>query len=258
MREPLDPSGRLAAVASFLSGIVGLALLGVTVVLAVRMAQVEPVATGDQTVVTSATVATRGVTATGTGGAGPTQSVDPTWLASSSAATGIPSRALEAYASASLVADSESPECGLGWNTVAAIGAIETGHGTFGDSVIDGDGWARPAILGPRLDGQGFAAISDTDGGTLDGDPAWDRAVGPLQFIPSTWARWGADGNGDGVSDPHQIDDAALAAARYLCHGGSTTTPAEWRRAVHSYNHSDEYVDQVASRANQYAAAVDG
>lgn len=258
MRDPLDPSGRLASFASVVSGIIGLSLLGVTVVLAVRMAHVEPVATGDQTVVTSVAVASDAVAPPGSDGSGPTQSIDPGWLASTSSATGIPSRALEAYASATVVADAESPECGLGWNTVAAIGAIETGHGTFGDSAIDGDGWARPAILGPRLDGQGFAAIADTDGGVLDGDPSWDRAVGPLQFIPSTWARWGADGNGDGVADPHQIDDAALAAVRYLCHSGSTTTPAQWRRAVHSYNHSDAYVDQVAARANQYAEAVDG
>jgi len=222
------------------------------------MAQVEPVMTGDQTVVASATVATGGETQTGSAGSGPTQSVDPGWLTSTSTATGIPARALEAYASASLVAGTESPECGLGWNTVAAIGAIETGHGTFGDSAIDSDGWARPAILGPRLDGHGFAAISDTDGGLLDGDPTWDRAVGPLQFIPSTWARWGADGNGDGIADPHQIDDAALAAVRYLCHAGSTSTPSGWRRAVHSYNHSEAYVDQVAARANQYAGAVNG
>lgn len=258
MREPLDPWGRLVSAASVVSGVLGLGLLGVTVVLAIRMAHVEPVATGDQTIVTSAVVATGGVTPAGSSGSGPTQSVDPAWLASTSAATGIPARALEAYASASLVAGAESPECGLGWNTVAALGAIETGHGTFGDSQIDGDGWARPTILGPRLDGQGFAAIADTDGGALDGDPTWDRAVGPLQFIPSTWSRWGADGNGDGVADPHQIDDAALAAVRYLCHGGSTTTASQWRRAVHSYNHSDAYVDQVAARANQYAEAVGG
>ncbi|GAA1743590.1 lytic transglycosylase domain-containing protein [Aeromicrobium alkaliterrae] len=253
--EPLPPPSRLASIASIVSGIAAVALLATTVVLATQLSRVEPVATGDAPVVTSADV----VTTTGAPTAsGPQRSIDPSWLASTAAATGIPPRALAAYASATLVAADESPQCGLGWNTVAAIGATETGHGTHGGSAIDPDGWARPAILGPRLDGQGFAAIRDTDGGQLDGDTAWDRAVGPLQFIPSTWARWGADGNGDGVSDPHQIDDAALAAVRYLCHGGSTTTPSEWRRAVFSYNHSDAYVDQIASRANAYAAAVGG
>ncbi|WP_229054358.1 lytic transglycosylase domain-containing protein [Aeromicrobium sp. Leaf350] len=257
MHPPLEvrPVSRLASVASVVSGLAALALLAVTVVVAVQLLRVEAVATGDVPVVSSADV----VTTTGASTAsGPVRGIDPAWLASTAAATGIPPRALAAYASASLVAADESPQCGLGWNTVAAIGAIETGHGTHGDSAIDPDGWARPAILGPRLDGQGFAAIRDTDGGLLDGDTTWDRAVGPLQFIPSTWARWGADGNGDGVADPHQIDDAALAAVRYLCHGGSTTTPAEWRRAVFSYNHSDAYVDQVAARANTYAGAVGG
>ena len=49
--------------------------------------------------------------------------------------------------------------------------------------------------------------------------PDLDRAVGPMQFLPASWARYGADGNGDGVRDPHQLDDAALAAAAYLCAG---------------------------------------
>ncbi len=47
--------------------------------------------------------------------------------------------------------------------------------------------------------------------------PTYDRAVGPMQFLPGTWGRWGSDGDRDGVSDPQDVDDAALAAARYLC-----------------------------------------
>jgi membrane-bound lytic murein transglycosylase B len=78
--------------------------------------------------------------------------------------------------------------------------------------------------------------------------------VGPLQFIPSTWHRWGADGSGDGVADPQQIDDASLAAARYLCHYGDLTDAATWRTAVFAYNHVESYVDSVAATANQYAA----
>jgi membrane-bound lytic murein transglycosylase B len=257
MPDGLETRERLVSVVTFLSSAVALALLAVTVVLAVRIASLEPVTSGESTVVTAADVVAPVAGPVAAAG-GPTRSIDPGWLASTSAATGIPPRALQGYASATLLAAEESPQCGLGWNTVAAIGAIETGHGTHDGSAIAPDGVARPTILGPRLDGQGFAAIPDTDGGLFDGDTQWDRAVGPLQFIPSTWARWGADGNGDGVADPHQIDDAALAAVRYLCHGGSTTTPAEWRRAVFSYNHSDAYVDQVAARANQYAGAVGG
>lgn len=84
-------------------------------------------------------------------------------------------------------------------------------------------------------------------------DARWDRAVGPLQFIPSTWRTRAADANGDGVADPDQVDDAALAAGRYLCHSGELTDAAAWRRAVFSFNHSDAYVDDIAGLANTYA-----
>ena len=186
----------------------------------------------------------------------PLQGVDLTWLARTAAATGIPSRALLAYAAANLQLRQEKPGCALGWNTLAAIGLAESGHGTHGGSSIDANGVARPAVLGVRLDGsQGVAAIRDTDKGALDGDTQWDRAVGPMQFIPSTWATSGADGNGDGVKDPQNIDDASLAAARYLCASSTMSTPAAWRAAVQSYNNSSEYIDSIAAAANRYAAA---
>jgi membrane-bound lytic murein transglycosylase B len=185
----------------------------------------------------------------------PTQGVDATWLARTAVATGIPSRALLAYAAANLQLRAEKSSCALGWNTLAAIGLAESGHGTHAGSAIDADGVARPAILGMRLDGsQGTAGIRDTDHGALDGDTQWDRAVGPMQFIPSTWAMYGADGNGDGVKDPQNIDDAALAAARYLCASSTMSTPAAWRSAVQSYNNSSQYIDSIATAANRYAA----
>ncbi len=182
--------------------------------------------------------------------------VDATWLASTSAATGIPARALVAYAAAELTLRAEQPSCGLGWNTLAALGDVESGHGTHGGSALGVDGRPVPAIVGPALNGQGYAAIRDTDAGAFDGDSVWDRAVGPLQFIPDTWVRWGADGDGDGAQDPNQIDDASLAAARYLCASGSLTSPEGWRRAVFSYNHLDAYVDRVAAIATRYAEAA--
>ncbi|MFG6403943.1 lytic transglycosylase domain-containing protein [Microbacterium sp. P04] len=182
--------------------------------------------------------------------------VDATWSARVSSQTGIPQRALEAYALADLVVDAEQPACGIGWNTLAGIGAIETDHGRHDGAVLGADGYPSPAIRGPQLDGNGNAAISDTDGGAWDGDTVWDRAVGPMQFIPDTWARWGADGNGDGTTDPNQIDDAALATARYLCHSGSMTSVDGWRAAIFSYNHLDVYVDDVAAVANRYATAA--
>src|SRR2546428_764976 len=79
--------------------------------------------------------------------------------------------------------------------------------------VVDANGTTVSPILGPVLDGNGFAAIPDTDGGRLDGNQVWDRAVGPMQFLPSTWTTWSADGNGDHRADPNNVFDASLAAA---------------------------------------------
>ncbi|SIR90606.1 lytic transglycosylase domain-containing protein [Microbacterium sp. RURRCA19A] len=183
---------------------------------------------------------------------------DPTWTARTAAATGIPERALHAYASAALTLKVEQPGCGLGWNTLAGLGAIESAHGTHSGGHLDDAGYPEPAIRGIPLDGSASAAIADTDGGAWDGDATWDRAVGPLQFIPATWERWGADGNGDGVADPDQIDDAALAAGRYLCAAGEMTSAPGWRRAIFSYNHLDSYVDDIAAAANAYAARAGG
>ena len=179
--------------------------------------------------------------------------VDATWTATVAARTGIPARALRAYATAALTLRAEQPGCGLGWNTLAGLGAIESGHGSHAGGVLRDDGYPDPPIRGIALDGSASAAISDTDGGRFDGDATWDRAVGPLQFIPSTWQSWGVDANGDGVADPNQIDDAALAAGRYLCAAGEMTSPVGWRRAVFSYNHLDSYVDDVAVAANTSA-----
>ncbi|PRY67927.1 membrane-bound lytic murein transglycosylase B [Glaciihabitans tibetensis] len=179
--------------------------------------------------------------------------VSADWAAEVAAKTGIPQRALVAYAAAALTVGEEQPRCGLGWNTVAAIGFVESGHGSHGGATLTESGLSSPLIRGPALSGGDYAAIRDSDGGAWDGDAVWDRAVGPMQFIPSTWATWTADGNGDGVGDPNQVDDAALATARYLCHSGSVSTPEQWRAAVFSYNHLDSYVDLIAQTANGYA-----
>ena len=180
--------------------------------------------------------------------------VDADWAARVAAATGIPVRALLGYAGASLALAAEHPDCRLGWSTLAGLGNIESGHGTHAGSALGTDGTARPGIFGPALDGSDFAAMNDTDGGAWDGSAQWDRAVGPLQFIPATWQRWGADGNRDGVNDPQQIDDAALAAGRYLCNYGDLALPERWRAAIFAYNHVDSYVTAVAGYANTYAA----
>lgn len=184
---------------------------------------------------------------------------DPAWVDRMAAGvTGIPARALMAYARASLLLSAEQPACRVGWTTLAGLGRIESKHGTLGGTHLLADGRPAVPILGPALDGrEGLGAIRATpDSIALDGDPSWAHAVGPMQFIPSTWHRWASDGDGDGRSDPNDIDDAAYAAARYLCAAGADlTTGKGWQRAIHSYNHSDEYTAQVLDTANRYAHA---
>jgi membrane-bound lytic murein transglycosylase B len=180
--------------------------------------------------------------------------MDAEWLGQTATQTGIPARALQAYAAAAELANAATPVCRIGWNTVAAIGFVESAHGSHGGGSLSSTGQVSGPIIGPSLDGDSFAAIPDTDDGVLDGDALWDRAVGPMQFIPSTWEQAGRDGNGDGVADPLNIDDAALSAATYLCEGGRDLTTARgWTAAVLSYNQSESYVRQVRGQANAYA-----
>ena len=112
------------------------------------------------------------------------------------------------------------------WTLLAGIGRVESDHGRYGGSELGTDGLPRPAIVGIALNGVGpVAAIADTDNGRWDGDKVWDRAVGPMQFIPSTWQYAGRDGDGDGVENPNDLDDAALAAADYLCPSSGSVLP---------------------------------
>jgi membrane-bound lytic murein transglycosylase B len=156
----------------------------------------------------------------------------------------LPASMFAAYRRAESELRRSAPGCRLRWQLLAAIGQVESGQARGGQ--LTADGTTRAPILGPRLDGNGFAAIPDSDGGVYDGDTTYDRAVGPLQFIPSTWATWGADGNGDGRADPHNVYDAALAAGRYLCAGGrDLSDPADLDRAILGYNHSQAYLRTV-------------
>lgn len=174
------------------------------------------------------------------------------------ASNGIPSRAVQAYQAAAAAAD-----CGIPWTLVAAIGRVESNHGQFAGATLLSDGRSDPPIVGIPLDGRpGVAEIKDTDGGKWDGDKTYDRAVGPMQFIPSSWATFGVDGDRDGKADPFDIDDAAASAAKYLCRagGGNLSSEASQRNAVYSYNRSTAYVDTVMALAAVYAggAPIDG
>ncbi|MEV5909305.1 lytic murein transglycosylase [Streptomyces chartreusis] len=166
----------------------------------------------------------------------------------------VPASVFAAYRRAERRLSHEKPGCRLRWQLLAAIGQVESGQARGGR--VTGDGTTVAPILGPRLDGVAFALIRDTDGGAHDGDTVYDRAVGPMQFIPSTWARWGADGNGDGRTDPNNVFDAALAAGRYLCADGrDLSVPAELDLAILGYNHSSAYLRTVRA---WYAYFLDG
>lgn len=157
---------------------------------------------------------------------------------------GIPVTVLQAYQKAQAALAESKPGCDLTWQLLAAIGKVESGQARGGR--VDANGTTLSPILGPVLNGNGFAKITDTDGGAYDGDTVHDRAVGPMQFIPSTWESWGSDGNGDGKKDPNNIYDAALAAYRYLCAGDRdlSVTP-QLHAAILSYNHSQAYLNTV-------------
>lgn len=180
------------------------------------------------------------------------------WVTGVATATGIPERALASYAGASIAANTARPGCGVGWNTLAAIGLVESEHGSLDKAEVADDGTVAPDIIGVPLDGNGVAEITDTDNGELDGDPTWDRAVGPMQFLPATWNEHATDGNGDGTPDVHNLDDAALTAALYLCaSGGDLTQPENWISAVAAYNAGTDYNARVAEAAATYATAAE-
>jgi hypothetical protein len=101
---------------------------------------------------------------------------------------------------------------GIPWEVLAAINKVETNFGSN---------------LGPSSAG----------------------AVGWMQFMPSTWARWGVDANGDGVADPDNPTDAIFSAARYLAACGGQIDIAG---AVYCYNHANWYVNDVLGLAALY------
>jgi membrane-bound lytic murein transglycosylase B len=179
--------------------------------------------------------------------------VSPNWVTSTASASGIPSPAVRAYGTATLRSGADDPGCHLAWTTLAGIGWVESHQGTIGGRTLDADGRPDRPITGVTLDGSGqVAEVPDGSGG-------YQRAVGPLQFIPSTWATWRSDGDGDGVADPQDVDDAAYAAARYLCASGADlATGPGWSTAVFSYNHSTAYVRSVYDTAQVYADRTSG
>lgn len=166
--------------------------------------------------------------------------------------------ALDAYHRAALATERDDPDCRVQWWALAGISRVEGRHGTYGGARLDKLGNPSNRIIGIQLNGTNQTqVVADSDGGALDGDPAFDRAVGPMQFIPQTWARFAADGNDDGVATPFNLYDATLAAARYLCRASQgLDTDAGLRTAYFSYNHSDAYVAHVLSFARLYERSL--
>jgi membrane-bound lytic murein transglycosylase B len=170
----------------------------------------------------------------------------------------IPAVAYDAYRSAAGRAPSVTASCDVEWAVLAGIAQVESRHGRINDEhEVTADGDVAPPIRGRRLDGtRGTQTIVDTDDGELDGDDEWDRAMGPLQFIPTTWRELGRDGNDDGTADPDNLYDAAVTAVAHLClrEPGDYSDRGQLRRALIAYNASGSYADDVLAWIDRYEA----
>lgn len=191
-------------------------------------------------------------------GSGPPTSVAPTieavkatlWPTALTSPSTMGEVALQAYKAAeAYAAETFGDSCVLDWPVVAGIYRVESLHGTIDGRQVGLSGEVDPPIFGVQLNGkQGVLVIEDTDGGSLDGDAAYDRALGPGQFIPQSWLAFGLDGSGDGVADPQNIFDASLATVEHLCSGAPsdyTDSPEALRAALLDYNNREAYVDDV-------------
>ncbi|MGQ4616361.1 lytic murein transglycosylase [Nocardia sp. R7R-8] len=170
---------------------------------------------------------------------------------------GIPGIAVAAYQNAERVLAAQNPVCGMPWSLLAGIGRVESTHAYGGKA--DADGNPLSPVYGPVLDGSlsGNHVVRDSDDGALDGLDSYDRAIGPMQFLPDTWKRYGADGNGDGIADPQNLFDAALTAGKYLCDGGLNMRDlAQQSKAILRYNHSMAYVANVMAWETAYSTGV--
>lgn len=137
----------------------------------------------------------------------------------------------------------------LHWSVLAGIGKVESNHGRYGGAELLPNGDTSPIILGPMLDGSGTGGnrtplpIGPWRGRWgLSGD--YQQALGPMQFLPDTFARFASTP----AADPHNINDAARAAAAYLCDGGIS----DIGQAIRRYNNSQSYVDEVLHWAALY------
>lgn len=184
---------------------------------------------------------------------------DPGATAPVASVGGIPPRMMDAYVRAAAAMPRLDPQCkGMSWQLLAGIGKVESNHAA--GHQIDAEGLITPPIIGPILNGSGAGGnrtpVYDTDQGRWDGNGQFDAAVGPMQFLPSTFASYAAKvrpDDGGASADPNDADDETLAAALYLCGSGRDLTDIEeLKKAIYSYNYSSAYVDEVFRWMSQY------
>lgn len=162
---------------------------------------------------------------------------------SSGSTSSVPFVAQVAYKTAAFELSVEQPHCGMSWDLLAGIGRVESHHANNGD--VDMFGTARHAIYGPALNGHlpGNEVVRNGAGG-------YQRAQGPMQFMPGTWAHYARPG-----ANPQNLFDAAYAAGNYMCSGGlDVRDPAQRTQAILRYNHSMAYVNNVLGWARSYEA----
>ena len=157
------------------------------------------------------------------------------------AAAEIPADLLPVYMAAALTCP------GLPWPVLAGIGWVESRHAGRRADPVSGD--VEPHIVGPALDGRdGRAAVADA--AQPDG---WAHALGPMQLLSTTWARWGLlapDRLAGATPDVHNAWDAIYSAAAYLC--GDRAAVGDMRAAVLRYNRSEAYYREVMAKAAEY------
>jgi membrane-bound lytic murein transglycosylase B len=176
------------------------------------------------------------------------------WAAQVGPAAQVPTVAMAAYGYAQLSLESTKPQCHLNWATLAGIGEVESQNGQKGGAVLSPTGRSIPAILGPALDGNdGRELVRDTDAGAFDGDPNFDHRMGPLGILPAAWKLYAIDADADGILDPYDVDDSALAMARLLCSSGQDLSTFDgWTKAIALQHSGDAYAKSVFDAADSY------
>ena len=178
----------------------------------------------------------------------------PAFVMNSVGSLRIPAMALNAYRNAEQMMASAYPGCGISWNLLAGIGRIESMHANGG--ATDARGNPVQPILGPTLDGT-LAGNEVIVQNVQAGRVTYARAMGPMQFLPGTWARYASDGDGDGKADVQNLYDSTLAAARYLCSGNLNLRDRnQVLTAILRYNNSAAYAQNVLGWAAAYATGV--